>query len=261
MKLCFLAGANSIHSKRWIKYFADRGYKVYLISLKPESSNDFGKVKLYLIKKIRYTPILASHLLNLLPVLIQMKILIKKIKPDILHAHCVGGYGWLGALSGFHPLIITAWGDDVLIDPKKSKINKILTKFALKKADLITCNGKPLEKEMMRLGVDPKKIKFIYWATDIYQFKPGIKNKKLRRKLEIFDSPMIISLRSFETIYDVETLIRCVPLVLKEIPRAKFVVAGKGSQELRLKKLAKSLGVFSNIKFVGWIPHEKLPEF
>ena len=35
MKICFLAASNSIHSHKWINYFADQGYKVIWISLVP----------------------------------------------------------------------------------------------------------------------------------------------------------------------------------------------------------------------------------
>jgi glycosyltransferase involved in cell wall biosynthesis len=260
MKICYLGNAKSIHIKRWIKYFADKGNEVHLISLRPEGSNDFGKVKLHLIKKIKHAPTFTSHLLNFLPVLYQMKMLIKKIKPDILHAHCVGGYGWLGALSGFHPLIITAWGSDVLIDPK-SKIKRPLIKFALKKADLITCDGDHMREAMIKLGADSSKIQIIYFGIDTKKFSPGSKNENLIRKLKIQNCPIVTSLRNLEPIYDVETLIKAIPLVLKEIPNVKFIIIGEGSQREYLMNLAKSLNVFDTIRFVGQIPNNEVPRY
>lgn len=68
-------------------------------------------------------------------------------------------------------------------------------------------------------------------------------------------------MRSLEPIYDIETLIRCVPLVLKEVPQAKFVIAGKGSKEADLKRLAEFLGVSGNIMFAGWISPDELPGY
>lgn len=32
MKICFLAGGDSIHSYKWIRYFSDRGHEVHWIS-------------------------------------------------------------------------------------------------------------------------------------------------------------------------------------------------------------------------------------
>jgi len=263
MKLCFLAGANSIHSYRWIKYLADKGYEIHWISLAPMTDCG-GKIKNlklyltpYLIEKWQFGP---SSLLKLLFNVIWAGRLINKIKPDILHSHYAGVNGLAGALSGFHPFILTAWGSDILIAPK-SKIVKPLIKFVLKKADLITCDAEHMKKSMVDLGASPSKIKIIYFGTDAQKFSPGPRDEELIKELKIQDSPVIISLRSFEPIYDIETLIRAIPIILKELPEAKFIIAGKGSEEEKLKNLAKDLNILESIRFPGFISNADLPRY
>ena len=112
MKLCFLAGADSIHSVKWVKYFADRGHEVHWISLTPPTEGDVGNAKLYLTGRLSLRKL---YPLNLLLYAICVKRLIAKIKPDVLHAHYAGVNGLMGALSGFHPFVLTVWGSDVLI--------------------------------------------------------------------------------------------------------------------------------------------------
>ena len=116
MKICYLADAKAMHIKRWAEYFSDRGYKVHLITLNPKTVGHFNNIKLHTIRKIGVLSTPISRFLNLLPVLNRIKRLIKYVNPDILHAHSAGGYAWLGMLTGFHPLIVTPWGSDVLID-------------------------------------------------------------------------------------------------------------------------------------------------
>lgn len=60
-----------------------------------------------------------SYVVNLLSAFVQVKMFIRKIKLGILHAHYVTDYGLIGALTNFHPLIVSVWGSDVLIAPKK----------------------------------------------------------------------------------------------------------------------------------------------
>lgn len=254
MKICFLAGANSIHSKKWIEYFAKNGYEIHWLSLTPNQIGEVEGVKFYRLKEFGSKPF--DILFNAMSV----KRLIKKIKPDVLHAHYAGVNGVLGALSGFHPFILTAWGSDIFF-AGRSKIKKYLIKFALNKADLITCNGESLKDEMVRMGTKLQKIRFIYWGIDIKKFGPRPKDGELRRALGIFDAPMIISLRNFEPLYDIETLINSVPLVLKYFPKARFVIAGQGSKEADFKKMAESLGVTGNIIFAGWISQDELPRY
>jgi len=255
MKICFLAAANSIHSHRWIKFFADKkGYEVHWISLTPNIFDDIKGVEFYKLREFPAKP------LDILFNAILVRRLIKKINPDILHAHYAGVYGVLGALSGFHPYILTAWGSDILI-AGKSKITKPLIKLALKKADLITCDAEHMEKAMTELEADSSKIKIVYFGVDTRKFSPGSKDEKLIEKLKIQNCPAIISLRNFDPIYNLETLIKSIPLVLKEVPEAKFIIAGRGSEEEKLKILAEDLGVLKSIKFVGWISNEELPEY
>jgi len=155
---------------------------------------------------------------------------------------------------------MTAWGSDILLDSRG--IKKYLVKLALNAADLITCDGKNMIKAMAELGTDTKKISTIYFGTDTKRFRPEIRNQKLRDELEIFDTPMIISTRHLEPLYDVESLIRAIPIVLTQVPNAKFVIIAKSkSQEEMLKNLAKSLGVWKSVRFIGSVSNDNLPKY
>lgn len=254
MKLCFLANANSIHSFRWIKYFAQKGYEIHWISLTKNEFEVLKNTKFYQLKQhpVKFFEILFNAS--------KVKNLINNIKPDVLHAHYAGVNGVLGALSGFHPFVLTAWGSDILI-AGKSILAKPLIKFVLNKADLITCDAEHMREAIIKLGVPPEKIKIIYFGVDTEKFSPGLKDDELIKKLGLQNSPIIISLRNLEPIYDVETFIKAIPKVLKEIPNAKFVIAGKGSEEEKLKNLAKELKILESVRFVGFISNDDLPRY
>jgi len=257
MKLCFLAGADSIHSVKWVKYFADRGHEVHWISLTPATEGRLENVKFYFLGGLFRG---KCRLLNLLLYPIYVRRLLSRIKPDVLHAHYAGVNGVVGALSGCHPFVLTAWGSDVLI-AAKSRLKGPLVKYALNKADLITCDADHMREAMRKLGVNSEKINIIYFGIDTQKFRPGASHETLRNKLGIAKSPAIISLRSFEPIYDVATLIRAIPPVLKEVPEAKFVIAGRGSQEKALKELSQSLGVARSVRFISWVANDELPQY
>jgi glycosyltransferase involved in cell wall biosynthesis len=251
MKLCFLAGANSIHSYRWIKYFAEKGHKIYWFSLAPLC---FGKLPTVDFHGMNYYRIKA---LNIVKASLVFRRQIKIIKPDILHVHSAGSYGLVGRLSGFHPIVLTVWGSDVLVS-EKSKVKSALVKTVLKGADLITCDAEHMKKEMIKLGVDDKRIKIVFFGTDIKIFRPKQNTEEAKNKLNHNSSPIILSLRSLEPLYDNETLIKTIPHVLKDVPDAKFVIAGTGSQSGALKKTAERLGVSDNVEFVGQLSENEV---
>jgi len=260
MKICYIASP-SVHIKRWVKYFAENGHEVHLVTSGEPSGVGINGATLHFLKRFGPRRRVVNYLINSVPMLLQFKRLVKSINPDIIHAHYITEIALLGAASGFHPFAVTPWGSDVLISPQKSRMSRWIAKYVLKMADLITSNGEHVSKMLIKLGADPRKISFVYFGVDIRKFKPGEKDESLREKLGILNSPTIISSRRLEQIYDVESLINAVPLVLKEVPAAKFLILGEGSQETRLKELAKSLGVSDSVKFFGWIPEDELPQY
>ena len=251
MKICYIGDAQSIHMQRWAKWFADKGHEVHLIT------DTLAK-----IDNVNIHPVIKrGKRLNFLIRTWQTRRLVRKIKPDILHAHYIFGYGLFGAFANYHPFVVSAWGSDILIDPKGSILKRQITKYVLKKTDLITCDAEHMKKAMFELGADHQKIYIIYFGIDTKKFSPQESSEKIREAFDMPNSPVIISLRTLEPIYDVESLITAIPQVLKESPEAKFVIAGRGSQEVKLKELAKSLGVSDSIIFVGFILNDELPKY
>lgn len=256
MRICYIAPAESIHTQKWVKYFAGRGYEVHLISRKPFEGNGIENVRLYQLASFRY-PILLRYPYDT----IGIRRLITRIKPDILHVHYATGYGLLGALSGFHPFILSVWGSDVLVAPRQSIVYKLVVELAIRRADVIHCDADHILAPLIKLGAKPEKVKLIFFGVDTQKFRPTQVNGKLRQELGLFDAPTVISVRSLEPIYDIETLINSIPLVLKEVPEAKFVIVGGGSQEAKLKEQAESLGISQSVLFTGRIPNDELPRY
>ena len=262
MKICYLGNAESIHTQRWVQYFADQGHQVHLISKNP--CDLLKGVTQHYLKRLHESnenEVGAFSALNLFVIIPQVKSIIKKVAPDILHSHFVLDYGSYGAISGFHPFVISAWGSDVLESPKRSKSLRALTRYALKGADLITCDGENSKEAMIHLGIPDGRIKIISHGIDTNRFHPGRRNEPLRGKLGLSGHPSAISTRHLKPVYDVGSFIKAMPSVLKDIPDAKFIIAGDGSEKESLMKLAGSLGVSSNVIFTGIIKHEELPRY
>jgi glycosyltransferase involved in cell wall biosynthesis len=194
--------------------------------------------------------------------ILQTRRSIKRIKPDIVHGHFITFYGSLAACSGLHPLVLTAWGSDILIHPKKRRVYKPIIKYSLKRADLITCDGENSIDAMVDLGISPEKIRIIYHGVDTQIFNFNQRNRRLIKNLfGKEDFPVVISARTLDARGNVETFTKAMPLILNKISDAKFIIGGMGPQEGYLKELAEALGVTGSVRFIGYIPHDELPEY
>lgn len=251
MKICFLAGANSIHSYRWVKYFATAGHEVTWISLRPSIFDPLPGARYYEVEG-------ASGFFGLLRAAAKVRKLIAQARPDILHVHYVGTYGLMGLFSGFDPIIATPWGSDVLYG-KKSPFKRPFIAGILRRAAMVTCDAWHMRDEVMQLGVPAERIHVIFFGSDTERFFPRPSNSEFRTANQLGDSPVVISLRNFEPVYDIPTLLRAAPKVLKQYPDTRFLLVGHGTLEVELKSLVVRLGIAHAVRFVGFVPNDQLP--
>lgn len=246
MTICFLASALSVHTQRWAAYFSGRGHSVHLISFHPVSIRGVQVYPLFLLWPIKEVTYLLA-----LP---KVKWLVQKIRPDILHAHYASSYGFLGALTGYHPLVTSAWGSDVLLGPKESRLARWVVQFALERAALVTSMAHHMTRTLIELGVPRDKILTLPFGADTTIFHPQLPEPG-QRAIDI------ICTRNFEPIYNLELLIRALRWVIARRPETECVLVGDGPLRTELKRLAQELGVESNVKWVGRVPLPEVAEW
>jgi glycosyltransferase involved in cell wall biosynthesis len=223
MRLCFIGGADSIHMQRWMKPFVDKGYDVHLIT---DQFSKVDGVTVHLLEIGR-----ANTFLNFVSKMRQTKKLVKEIKPDVLHSHYVFGYGFFGAYSGFHPFVVSPWGSDILIDAKQSWFKRYCVRYALNAADIVTCDGNNVYRELLELDVDAKKIHRIYHGVDVKRFKP-VPNM-IHSKLNSHSHPVVVTTRGIKPVYDMDTFEQAGRIVRNAYPDVEFkIVKGVSHAEL-----------------------------
>ena len=275
MKLCFAANADSIHTRRWVSFFVKQGHDVTVVTHSKEKIEGANMIRLpTLFESEIKNPLLLTILkpffgklrtgrifsfgVNLILGLFKAPKIIRNLKPDLVHAHFVSNYGLYAALSGVKPFVLTPWGTDVLVLANKNFLFNRVTKFVLKKADLITSDGDNTIEAVVKLGADPSKIKKIYFGVDTDSFSPSKRDPEYINKITSGKKVTVISLRGLDPIYNVELLVKAIPLALKEYPDLFFIIVGRGSQSDYLKQLAKELNVESNVKFIPFLSDDDL---
>lgn len=262
MKICYVADGGSVHTQRWLNYFAAEGHEVHLICWKAKAGYD-SNINIHYLKRVAPKLWALSQYPSFISWCIQVRRLINVIHPDVVDAHFITTYGFIAANAGFHPLVVTAWGSDILIAPKHNPIFNLTTRYALKKADQIVCTAPVVQKEISRLGNNLQKTSvIIIGGIDKQKFHIAERDVDLLKRLGIGPHEhVIISTRALAPIYNIETLIKAVPLILSESPDTKFIIVGKGTKENDIRKMASDSGVGNNIVFTGWIEHDLLSSY
>lgn len=259
MKVLLLSNVNSIHTLRWANSLVERGIKVLVFGLEDLKLRGDPYHSEIIVKtagidqpkeggnkeKIKY--------LRALP---KVKALIKEFKPNILHAHYASSYGLIGALTGFHPLVISLWGSDVFDFPKKSSLNSIIIRHNLKKADKITSTSITMAKEGS--NYTSKEIEVVPFGVDPETFKP-FEVKKVSPPQGI----VIGTVKSLEKKYGIDTLISAFAILRSKLEgeNLKLLIVGDGAERASLQKQAKSLNLEDSVIFTGHIPHTDIPNY
>jgi L-malate glycosyltransferase len=248
MKICYLANAASVHTQRWARHFADLGYWVTVISFEPA---EIDGVTVYPLNNV------SSHRrLGIILSLGRVRRLVRQIAPDVLHVHYVTSYGLAGALAGWHPLAMTAWGSDVLVMPEQSWVYRQIVRFALSRADLVTSMADHMTRHLVeRRYASATKIVTLPFGVDINVF-----NLEQRSRQHGEDPALVVSTRRLDEGLDVHLFILAVPQILARFPGTCFVVIGDGPLRSELEQLASDLGVSDQIDFRGSVAQREIPE-
>ncbi|MDI6704259.1 MAG: tetratricopeptide repeat protein [bacterium] len=240
MKICYISPGRGTHIRRLTEWFAKRGHDIYLIT---DSDISIKDVRIYNltqsnsdIEGIRYA--------------------IDEIKPDILHLQTLLYPSYLSLFLSFKPTVVTPWNGDVLWDAETSPAHKMMVRFILKNADLITCNSREMVNTCILLGADPNRTYLIQDGADLRYFHPRIEVEDLRRDLSLNGYKIVLSTRSLGENYNIDIIIKSIPLVLKKVPHVKFIFIWEQEDtgyKCRLNKLIQELHVEDNILFVGSI--------
>jgi glycosyltransferase involved in cell wall biosynthesis len=235
MRIAFLGDGSLNHVHRWAGYFAGRGHDVLVLTFEDPSDCP--------VPCRRVRTVLPTKLLGYIGALGSVKSELEYFQPDIVNAIYVGGYGLIGSLSGFSPLVVSAIGSDMLVDFPSSFVHRAQIRYALKHADLVTTDATVLTRAVSSLGIPPYRIIEAVFGIEEEVFHPAPEE-------QTGDTPRIISTRNLDEIYDIATLVEALPKVL-ERTRAELVICGDGPSRSMLERRASSLGIAEKTLFMG----------
>jgi glycosyltransferase involved in cell wall biosynthesis len=256
MRILLLSDTYSEHTEKWAIGLALSGVKVGLFSFNKASYPWYsGKKNISLL----FEPdqrLDTSSKMSYLKFVGTLKKAIIQFKPDVVHAHYATSYGLIGALSGFHPFVISAWGTDVMKFPQKNIINKSILKYNLRKADAICATSNTI-KEYLK-PVTGKQVHVIPFGVDTQEFrKKGVNG--------FFDHNTFVigSIKPLEELYNTDVLIKAFAKLRSKYPKQKLklLIIGEGSQMAELKKQTIELQVKNDVMFTGRIPFSEVSNY
>jgi glycosyltransferase involved in cell wall biosynthesis len=219
--LCFIADARSPHTLKWLEGCRPLGWRMAVISHWPGEIPGVEVIvhPLPLNGFWRYA--------------FAVRRIIRKLEPDIVHAHQFGAHALYAWFSGCKRMVVSAWGSDILVKPKQSQLVNRLIRFLIPRIDKITTDSNQVTEELLRMGAKPEQI---------INFPFGIQ-RNIWRDLQSNrpqESPMVLcSPRLHEPIYNIRLILEAFARITADYPQVELWVLGDGSLTGELRQYAQ----------------------
>lgn len=200
---------------------------------------------LRLLQRIKYVRTVVTSILYI------ALLLVKLPRFDVVQVFSASNFSFLISPA---PAVLIAklLGKPVILNYHSGQAEEHLKRYPrtavpiIKLADRLVVPSSFLVDVFAKFGI---RAEAIFNTVDFSRFKYR-KRDQLR--------PVLFANRNLEAHYNVECALRAFALVQRQIPEARLIVAGDGSQRAKLHAIASELEL-KNVEFVGAVPPEKMP--
>lgn len=234
MRICYI-GSESPHTQHWAEHFASVGHDVHLIC---PGTPDYRGVTTHRIKNAATRAVFPMRSIS-------VRRLVKTISPDVLHAQQMSEYGLYGAMSGFHPFVLSAWGTDIATAPTRSLMRRTMLKFMCARADVVHVQDALCERRLVELCIPTDGVVVVPWGVDTKTHNPRVGSEHRTKKVIT-----IVGGGSRTT----STLVNLVSDIHENV-REDVLIRVVG-----YTTLPHELMYMDNIEFVGRVPISVIPD-
>lgn len=257
IKVLLLSDSHSEHTEKWALGLASRGIHIGLFSFNRSTYRWFENVEnITLLHETDNTVNAKKNRTKFkyIKYVSDLKKAIREFQPDILHAHYATSYGLIGALSGFHPYIISVWGEDVYKFPNASGLHKSLLKYNLKKADEILSTSDIMRNETRK-----------YTHKDIMVTPFGVDTQVFSKKEVKKDKDTIYmgTIKAIEDKYGIKYIIEAADILKNKVgdKKLKVLLIGPGTKIGYYKNMVKEMGLEGIVEIPGRIPFNEVSDY
>jgi len=190
---------------------------------------------------------------------------------DVLHCGNIRPVGYpvfLAHAARKKPYLVYVNGGDLLREKKKARESRLKRSTArgilgaaagiVATSDWVAkLSGEVLEQ----VGViDAPPIGALGLGTDPVQFHPSRDTGSLRRRWDVGEAPLLLTVARLVPHKGQDNVIRALAVLRHQFRDLRYVLVGEGHDEQRLRDLARELKVEDRVGFVGPMRDDELPE-
>lgn len=249
---------------KWLaEELAKRGHEVYLFT--PYEAEEFIEKNEYgFPKNISLRKRGANSFSDAFRMIYRFTKSIKRIKPDVVHAHYAFSAGFLAVITKpMHkaPVVITSHGEDIQIvkeieyGMRLKRHRRLLVNLSLKWCDAHVLVSNSMRDAAIDAGSHEDKLFTIHNLFILPNMRINEDQiKDVVRKYEIpSDRKILLTVSRLHPTKGLNYLVESMKKVIHIYKEAHLVIAGDGEERERLEKLVNDQGLKDYVTFTGWV--------
>jgi glycosyltransferase involved in cell wall biosynthesis len=147
-------------------------------------------------------------------------------------------------------------------NPVTRPLHRFLRKKVYGAADALLPNTPRYRKYAEATGVDKSRLKYLPLPIDTTQFHPAVDSSEARKKWDIKETDAVIVYTGTLLNYSgLDDFIRGFPRILEEVPEARLLIVGKGTQRQKLHQIITELHLEEKVTLTGFQPYQMMPQY
>jgi L-malate glycosyltransferase len=248
MKILMFAPGKSIHTHKWATYLTKKGYQIKVATF----NNHYSEAYAQEVDTEKLAQPLPGKWFYMMGIY-SLHRLIRQFQPDILHAHYLSSYGFMGIFTKFYPYVISVWGSDIYRFPISNLFGKSITKYTLKHADYLCSTSIDMAHEMKKY-ID-KEIAITPFGVDTEIFIP---KREYTKENKIFTVGIV---KSLFNLYGFHKLFQAFAELKKQDKLVRLLVVGEGPERDKYQELVNELKIADVTHFAGAVPHREVVRY
>ncbi|MEK7505340.1 MAG: glycosyltransferase family 4 protein [Patescibacteria group bacterium] len=300
MKIVFLSddfpptsfGGAGISTYELAKSIQKAGHEVLIITTcrKKEEAGEsqYDGLKIFKIATNYDSRFRSYSSLNNRPVVRQVEVLLKKIKPDVVHAnniHLYLSYRSLKIAKQYAKTVIFTARDTMAFSYGKLETNEYLKnlntrmgwfdglkrvgkrwnpfrnfiiRYYLRYADKVIAISNALKDALNKNGIG--NVEVIYNGIDTSQWQPDlVSGERFKEKYNLVDKKMLLFSGRLSAAKGGAKAIEALVSIVREVPSTVLLIAGSVDEYAQaMQAYAKELKIENNLVFTGWLNREEI---
>jgi phosphatidylinositol alpha-1,6-mannosyltransferase len=156
------------------------------------------------------------------------------------------------------PYVVYLHGGEMAPYLRHQAVRRVVRRM-VEAASLVVANSRFTLDHYEAMGIRPRRAEVLPPVADTCRFRPDLDPGPARARYGLGDCRVLLTVGRLVERKGHDLVIRALAVLGEEVGPVRYVIAGTGPEEGRLRRLAEELGVRDRVVFAGYVPDEELP--